>query len=284
MTGKNLTAYYIDSNGNRVSIPTYRWDINPNWVIFQAPATTRIYLTVTNTPLSIFNTPSNWFPPDSSLSEPYYVVTITFPSPWSQTNPHAVSPFTRQEEITRMFDGANILVIYTVKYAATPKTYIYSRGVNFGIGGIDASYTATIVVQAANNVPSAYVYANPQGYHIGQCIFPPEIYHDIWFSDYDYFLNTVYELSLTYQSGSGSGSYISTSVTIYARVVASYRYWNPLNNWCSSDVYVVSLTITPSADVSYSSFRVYSQVNRVITAATGARIYVVGSLDSLPTA
>jgi hypothetical protein len=276
MTGKNLTAYYIDSNGNRVSIPTYRWDINPNWVIFQAPATTRIYLTVTNTPLSTFNTPSNWFTPDSSLSAPYYTVIIIYPSLWSQTHAFTVSPFTRQDRVVRTFDGATIFVIYTVTYVATSTNYIDSAGASTG-STYDGSHTATIIVQAASNAPDASVYANPFGYYFD---YPYSMWTspNTWYHSCPYFNSAVY--SLRYWSSSGSGLSVSISVRIDAQIIGviSFRCFGGQN------MYAVNLTITPSANVSYSSFSVYSQVDRIITTDTGARIYVVGSLDSLPTA
>jgi hypothetical protein len=285
-TGKNLAAYYLDSNGNRVSITTYRWDINPNWVIFQAPASTRIYLTTTNTPLSMFNTPSSWFPyTPISPSAPYYTVTITYPSPWSQTNTFTVSPFTRQDRIARTFDGANVLVIYTITYVATPATYTDSSVTGVLHLPFVGFYPMNIVVQAADNTPNATVYATPSGWVTEGCLgwtLRDNWYTD-WYSPSDG--GEIYTYFLAYQSGSGSGSNINIQAAIIVnKAIFTYypycgSYLNTIQNW-----YGVSITISPMYDASYSSFSVYSQVNRVITAATGDKIYVVGSLDSLPTA
>jgi hypothetical protein len=284
-TGKNLAAYYLDSNGNRVSIPTYRWDINPNWVIFRAPATTRIYLTTTNTPLSTLNTASSWFPPAAIIESPYYTVTITYPSPWSQTKTFTVSPFTRQDRIARTFDGANVLVIYTIKYVATPTTLFDSSVTGVLHLPFAGTHTMNIVVRAADNTPNATVYATPSGWLTEGCMgwtIQNEWYTD-WYTPSDG--GQIYTYFLAYQSGSGSGSNINIQAVIYVnRAIFTYypdcgSYLNTIRNW-----YGVSFTISPMYDASYSSFSVYSQVNRVITAATGDRIYVVGSLDSLPTA
>jgi hypothetical protein len=285
-TGKNLAAYYLDSNGNRVSIPTYRWDINHNWVIFQAPATTRIYLTTTNTPLSTFTTPSSWFPEAAIVPPaPYYTVTIRYPSPWSQTKTYTVSPFTPQIRSIILFDGANILVVNEYVYKATNAVLEDS---SFISGTVTRSrcridyveyhqFTVNVNIQSFNSAPSANIYVDPRGWYISPY---NEIRQNYWLAYDTTTYGTLYFLDGLSYTGGGSMNSASATITLscdYGRTIVSQSYTS------GRSVYYVYITIVPISDVRYLYIKPYNQVNRVITTATGVNIYVVGSLDSLPT-
>ena len=40
----NYDVFYVDSNGNRIWIQAYTWDVNNSYIIFQSPVSARIYL------------------------------------------------------------------------------------------------------------------------------------------------------------------------------------------------------------------------------------------------
>jgi hypothetical protein len=93
-----------------------------------------------------------------------------------------------------------------------------------------------------------------------------------------------YFQGLSYYYAAAALEYTSSSTT----ATVSTPHVGDTQSGCFSgfgngfQVYVMFYPTTLT--VSYSSLKTYDQVNRVITTDTGARIYVVGSLDSLPTA
>jgi hypothetical protein len=292
MSSKNITAYYLDSNGNRRDITTYRWDINPNWVIFQAPATTRIYLTVTNTSLSIFNTPSNWFSWQPVYSPtPYYEVTVTFPSPWSTSRTGYIYPASSTTRTSLAFDGIRVIAINTTTYYfSSPSSIKLSAGTN-SPASLGATYTATINVRGYYGAMVGSVSSYPRGlFRAWWCTFSPDgritacspdavDERDQWYyegGDYATIIRTVW---LSYTPGSYSVSIYVQPYTASELNAGPYEYYLFPGN-----IYEVTVRVYPSGSVSFSSAKVYDQNNRVITTDTGARIYVVGSLDSLPTA
>ncbi|MEM1611377.1 MAG: hypothetical protein QXQ57_07010 [Sulfolobales archaeon] len=76
-------AYYYDGSGARVNISTYRWDIDPNYIIFQSPINGTIYLEKTSAQLNTLDTKAWFNPPSVSYDKPR--ITISFPPPWSIT-------------------------------------------------------------------------------------------------------------------------------------------------------------------------------------------------------
>jgi hypothetical protein len=92
LTG-NLSAFYINwTDGNIYYIPTYIWDANTKYIIFQAPASTTIYLIYnTSQSIPVLSTRS-WFniPPAPTFGS--VSVSVTFPSPWSTTQSTTMSP------------------------------------------------------------------------------------------------------------------------------------------------------------------------------------------------
>jgi len=76
----NYDVFYVDSNGNRIWIQTYQWDINNSYIIFQSPISARIYLVPSSSTKSILNTQSWWLPADPDPSQLTLTINITFSS------------------------------------------------------------------------------------------------------------------------------------------------------------------------------------------------------------
>jgi hypothetical protein len=144
-----------------------------------------------------------------------------------------------------------------------------------GAVSLRSSYTATISVTGYGGAPAP-----------SSIIIYPRGWLWIWYCgwSYTYTWDEWYIQGLSNYYAAAALEYTSSTTT----ATVSTPFVVDTQSGCFSDFgngFQVRVEIYPSSpEISYSSLKTYDQVNSVITTDTGDEIYVVGSLDSLPTA
>jgi len=254
--GQSYRVFYYDASGNTVYVTAYLWDANPNYIIFQAPCSCRIFLRQESYSLATLDTKS-WFA--NTLT---FTVSVNIPSPWNVVKT-ATIPYSLSRTMT--YNGTHVVV--NDVYSFNTNSYIYIEH-KYTSASVSAGATYTITVSVSPTIairlgsPSLYIWYFPSNY--GSSV--SGVLRSISG-------NTVYYYPLASVSISGTNIVFTLSSTQQTLTTSM-----PDSTYGAIGIYVYPNQAT------YTNVYTYAKDSSgIITARNGYRIQVYDSISLLPT-
>lgn len=134
-TTLDMVAYYYDGS-KWVRIPTYRWDLDPNYIIFQSPITGTVELRTENVDGTLSTT--DWFYFDTI--KPY--ITINSTQFYNNIVYSGFYNYTETKTVTYSESTGEVTITYTVTYTPTETVHEFKQA--SGRSSAGATYYATL--------------------------------------------------------------------------------------------------------------------------------------------
>jgi len=181
--GKSYRVFYYDSSGNSIYLSVYRWDADPNYIVFQSPCNCRLFLVEEPYTLQIIDTKS-WF----SIPR----VNISTSSATSMLNNRILASnilgSASPSSTTYIFNGTALVLTrkWTVSERRTSGLYPNPMS-SWASAGATYSFTINIVAPSTCTVNTFTVSLNSPAIYFtytDMLVVPPQTYRYIGIIDY----------------------------------------------------------------------------------------------------